>query len=70
MKFDELDTKMRIYETAHDYCVVPGVYMAARINGINFTRLTKEVYNFESPFDFRFERLNFILGSLVIFLLP
>ncbi|MCX7746933.1 MAG: guanylyltransferase [Clostridia bacterium] len=54
MKFNDLDLKMRVYETAHDYCVVPEVYMVARIDGRNFTRLTKEVHTFESPFDVRF----------------
>lgn len=33
MKFDDLDTKMRVYETAHDYCVLPGLYMVARLDG-------------------------------------
>ena len=32
MNFEILDEKMRIYETAHDYCVLPGIYMVARIN--------------------------------------
>ncbi|EGO64679.1 tRNA(His) guanylyltransferase Thg1 family protein [Acetonema longum] len=54
MKFSDFDIKMRVYETAHDYCVIPGVYMAARIDGRSFTRLTKEVYQFESPYDIRF----------------
>ena len=45
---------MRVYETALDLCVLPGIYMAARIDGRNFTRLTKEVYKFECPFDARF----------------
>lgn len=54
MKFDDLDTKMRIYETAHDYCVVPEVYMVARIDGRGFTKLTKEIHKFESPYDIRF----------------
>ena len=54
MKFDELDKRMRVYETAHDYCVPPQVYMVARIDGRNFTRLTKEVMSFEAPFDERF----------------
>lgn len=54
MKFDELDSKMRIYETAHDVCVMPGMYMVARIDGRNFTRLTKETHQFEAPFDERF----------------
>ena len=25
MKFDDLDSKMRVFETAHDLCVLPGV---------------------------------------------
>ena len=54
MKFDDLDVKMRVYETAHDYCVLPEVYMVARIDGKNFTRLTKEIHKFESPYDIRF----------------
>lgn len=54
MKFDDLDSKMRIYETVHDYCVVPEIYMVARIDGRGFTRLTKEIHKFESPYDIRF----------------
>lgn len=54
MKFDEFDEKMRVFETALDYCVLPGIYMVARLDGRNFTRLTKEVYQFEAPFDIRF----------------
>ncbi len=54
MRFDELDTRMRRYETAHDHCVLPGIYMVARIDGRNFTRLTKDVHDFEAPFDERF----------------
>jgi len=54
MKFDDLDKKMRVYETAQDYCVPPEVYLIARIDGRSFTRLTKEVHQFVSPFDERF----------------
>ena len=54
MKFDELDAQMRVYETIHDQCVLPGLYMVARLDGRNFTRLTKEVREFEAPFDARF----------------
>lgn len=54
MKFDELDQKMRVFETTHDRCVLPEMYMVARIDGRSFTRLTKEVHRFESPFDVRF----------------
>ncbi len=39
MQFKELDTIMRVYETAHDYSVLPGIYMVARLDGRNFTRL-------------------------------
>jgi tRNA(His) 5'-end guanylyltransferase len=53
MKFDELDQRMRVFETAHDICVLPQVYMVARIDGRSFTRLTKEVHKFEAPFDVR-----------------
>ncbi len=54
MKFDDLDKKMRIFETAHDHCVLPGVFVVARLDGRNFTRLTKEVYDFQAPFDVKF----------------
>ncbi len=54
MKFDDLESKMRIYESAMDATVMPGMYMVARIDGRSFTRLTKEVHAFEAPFDIRF----------------
>src|SRR5438045_2738885 len=57
MKFDELDDRMRVYETAHDQCMLPGLYMVARLDGRSFTRLTKEVHQFEAPFDPRFRDL-------------
>lgn len=57
MKFDDLDQKMRVFETASDYCVLPDMYMVARLDGRSFTRLTKEVCQFEAPFDVRFRDL-------------
>lgn len=54
MKFDDLDRQMRVFETAHDICVLPGVYLVARIDGRSFSRLTKEAYDFTAPFDERF----------------
>ncbi len=54
MKFDDLDGWMRIFETAHDHCVLPGMFMVARIDGRGFTRLTKDVHDFEAPYDERF----------------
>jgi tRNA(His) guanylyltransferase len=53
MTFDELDQKMRIFETAHDHCVLPGIHLVARLDGRSFTRLTKEVQQFNAPFDER-----------------
>jgi len=54
MKFNELDKKMRVFETAHDHCVLPGIYMVARIDGRCFTTLTKDVHKFEAPYDLKF----------------
>jgi tRNA(His) guanylyltransferase len=53
MKFDDLDARLRIFETAHDHCALPGLYLVARLDGRGFTRLTKEVHSFEAPFDER-----------------
>jgi len=57
MNFNELDERLRAYETAQDYCVLPGLFMVARLDGRGFTRLTKEVCAFESPYDERFRDL-------------
>jgi len=54
MKFSELDKQLRIYETLNDRYVLPGIFMVARLDGRSFTRLTKEVHKFESPFDITF----------------
>jgi tRNA(His) 5'-end guanylyltransferase len=54
MRFDDLDKKMRVFETAHDYCIPPGIHIVVRLDGRSFTRLTKEVHHFEAPFDERF----------------
>ncbi|RBQ03150.1 tRNA(His) guanylyltransferase Thg1 family protein [Pedobacter miscanthi] len=57
MKFDNLDAKMRVYETAQDRCILPEMYIVARIDGRGFTKLTKEVHQFEAPFDEKFRDL-------------
>lgn len=57
MKFNDLDSKMRVYETCADLCVLPGMFMVARLDGRSFTRLTKEICEFEAPFDERFRDL-------------
>lgn len=54
MNFDELDKKMRIYEQSIDQCILPDMYLVARLDGRSFSRLTKELCNFEVPFDVRF----------------
>ncbi len=54
MNFDELDAKMRVYEQSLDQVLLPELYLAARLDGNRFTRLTKEICRFEAPFDERF----------------
>ena len=51
MKFDEFDKQMRIYEQSLDQVVLPDIYIAARLDGRSFTRLTKEICQFEAPFE-------------------
>ena len=54
MNFDVLDQKMRTYEQSVDQYILPEMYMVARLDGRNFSRLTKELCDFEAPFDVRF----------------
>lgn len=54
MRIDDLEGRMRAFETALDPSVLPGVWMVARLDGRNFTRLTRETHPFEAPFDRRF----------------
>jgi len=62
MKFDDLDAKMRRFETAQDHCVLPDIFMVARIDGRGFTRLTKEIHKFEAPYDVRFR--DYMIGTV------
>ena len=57
MNFDELDKKMRTYEQSLDQVILPEMYLAVRLDGRSFTRLTKEICRFEAPFDARFKDL-------------
>ena len=57
MIFDELDKKMRIYEQSLDQIILPETYLAARLDGRGFTRLTKEICKFKTPFDEKFRDL-------------
>lgn len=54
MNFEELDKKMRMYEQSIDQTILQDLYLVARLDGRSFTRLTKEVCQFEAPFDTRF----------------
>ncbi|MEI8258111.1 MAG: tRNA(His) guanylyltransferase Thg1 family protein [Deltaproteobacteria bacterium] len=54
MKFEQLDRRMRVFETAHDHCVLPGVHMVARIDGRSFSHLTRVAQKFDAPYDVRF----------------
>ena len=54
MKVEDFDSRMRRFEAAHDLAVLPGVFIVARLDGRGFTRLTKEVYKLEAPFDAAF----------------
>lgn len=54
MKFDDLDKMMRVYEQSIDQSVLPDMFLVARLDGRSFSRLTKEICNFEAPFDERF----------------
>lgn len=54
MNFDDLDRKLRLHETLHDHHVLPGIRIVARLDGRNFTRLTKSEWGLEAPFDVRF----------------
>ena len=54
MNFEELDKKMRSFEQSLDQVILPELYLAVRLDGRNFTKLTKEICRFEAPFDTRF----------------
>jgi len=51
--FEQLDRRMRVYETAHDHCVLPGVHIVARIDGRSFSQLTRDVLKLTEPYDLR-----------------
>jgi len=54
MKFDDLDRRLRVFEAANDHIVLPGTHIVIRLDGRNFTRLTKTEWNLDAPFDERF----------------
>lgn len=54
MNFENLDEKMRKFEQSLDQIILPELYLVVRLDGRNFTKLTKEICKFEAPFDIRF----------------
>ena len=57
MNFNDLDAKMRVYEQSLEQTIPPENYLIARIDGRNFTRLTKEICKFDTPFDEHFNNM-------------
>lgn len=57
MRFEDLDAKMRAFEQSLDQVVAPANFIVARLDGRGFTRLTKELCDFEAPFDERFNKM-------------
>ncbi len=57
MRFDDLDKRLRVFETAYDFCIPPEQYIVVRLDGKGFTRLTKDIWQFEAPFDVQFRDL-------------
>jgi len=53
MKFEQLDRRMRVFETAHDHRVLPGVHMVARIDGRSFSQLTRVDLGLSRAYDAR-----------------
>lgn len=54
MRFEELDTRLRAFETNDDHCVLPDLHIVVQLDGRGFTRQTREVWKLDAPFDSRF----------------
>jgi tRNA(His) 5'-end guanylyltransferase len=57
MNFNDFDSEMRVFEESLDQYIPEEKYIAVRLDGRSFTRLTKKVFEFEKPFDARFRDL-------------
>jgi tRNA(His) 5'-end guanylyltransferase len=53
MNFNDFDSEMRVYEQSLDQYIPEDKYIAVRLDGRSFTRLTKRM-NFRKPFDLEF----------------
>jgi tRNA(His) guanylyltransferase len=49
MKPVDLETRMRVFESAHDHSVLPGLFVVVRLDGRGFTRLTKDFMSSTRP---------------------
>ncbi len=54
MDFDIFDDQMRKFERSLDRIVPSGVHIVVRLDGHGFTKLTKESWDLERPFDIKF----------------
>ena len=63
MHNDTMEARLRAYENALDQPVPVGFQIVVRLDDRSFTRLTKEICAFESPFDIRFRDLMATLAS-------
>jgi tRNA(His) guanylyltransferase len=57
VRSDDLETRMRRFETVLDTPIPPEFQILARLDGRSFTRLTHELCDFEAPFDQGFHDL-------------
>lgn len=54
MDFDTLNRQMRNFEQSIDRIIPNCMYIVARLDGHGFTKLTKQEWNLDKPFDIRF----------------
>lgn len=56
MKFDDLDAKLRQYETMHDTFVPAQTHIVMRLDGRGFTKKVNEIWQLNRPFDDNFHQ--------------
>lgn len=58
---DELEKSIKIFEDNYDICILPNIYIVARLDGRSFSSLTKKM-NLQKPFD---DTFNQVMSSIV-----
>lgn len=48
---------MRVFETAHDHCVLPDLHIVVRLDVLEAAKLTRDLLGYERPVDVRFKNL-------------